>query len=266
MFFRDFPSVSNGTRRLVMSFRDPIPSSVSVADFPVRVFYTGQPVICSICHEPGHQPRACPFLGLCLRCKQPDHVARNCRQAWGPSVSNVPVPVSSSSAPVSMSVDPPVSSTASTSSTVSSPVSTISAPVSSVPPATVPAPVSPVTAVSTPVPSVLPVSTSVTSAPVPVSSHSVHASSSRPSTSARVVKSSITTSSAVSADMKRLSRLLMNKARQHSVFHTADKGDYYTLDLDALSVFKTCQVIVKTHKLNVSEDEAHGLAAPVAEK
>ena len=31
-FFLDFPSVANGTRRLVMSFRGSIPSSVSVAD------------------------------------------------------------------------------------------------------------------------------------------------------------------------------------------------------------------------------------------
>ena len=36
-FFRDFPSVANGIRHLVMSFRGSIPSSVSVADFPVRV-------------------------------------------------------------------------------------------------------------------------------------------------------------------------------------------------------------------------------------
>ena len=41
-FFRDFPSVANSTRRLVMSFRGSIPSSVSVADFPVRVFHAGQ--------------------------------------------------------------------------------------------------------------------------------------------------------------------------------------------------------------------------------
>ena len=75
-FFRDFPSVANGTRRLVMSFRGSIPSSVSVADFPVRVFHAGQPVICSICHESGHLPRDCPFSGLCLRCKQPGHMAR----------------------------------------------------------------------------------------------------------------------------------------------------------------------------------------------
>ena len=110
-FFRDFPSVSNGTR-LVMSFREAIPLSASVADFPVRVFHAGQPVICSFCHESGHPPRACPFSGLCLRCKQPGHVARNCTQAWGSSSSNVPVPVSSSSTPVSISIEPSVSSTA----------------------------------------------------------------------------------------------------------------------------------------------------------
>ena len=187
-FFREFPSVANGTRRLEMSFRGSIPSSVSVADFPVRVFHAGHPVICSICQESGHLPRGCPFSGLCLRCKQPGHVGRNCLQPWARCSSSTPVPVavsSTPSAPVSMSVDSQVCtsvsapSTASTSSisTVSSPVSAISAPFSSVPPATtVAASVSSVTAVSTPVPSVLPVSSSVpsssssTSVRAPVSS------------------------------------------------------------------------------------------------
>lgn len=137
----------------------------------------------------------------------------------------------------------------------------ISASVLSVPPTTVPAPVSPVTAVSTPV------STSVPpSSLVPVLSHSIGASSSRPFTSTRVPSSPITASSLVSADIKRLSRLLMNKAHQYTVFHKADKGDYYTLDLDALSVFKMWQVIIKTHKLNFSEDEARGVPATVAYK
>ena len=132
-FLREFPSVANGTRRLVMSFRGCIPSTVSVAEFPVRVFHPGQPVICSICREPGHLPRACPFSGLCLRCKQPGHTARNCTQAWGHSSSSVPA--SSSSASVSMSVDPSVLPCASTPS---------STPVPSVPPATVPVPDVPV--------------------------------------------------------------------------------------------------------------------------
>ena len=58
----------------------------------------------------------------------------------------------------------------------------------------------------------------------------------------------------------------MNKARQHSVFHVAEKGDYYTLDLDVPSIYKLCQVILKTHKLNISDDEVRALAAAVAEK
>ena len=97
-------------------------------------------------------------------------------------------------------------------------------------------------------------------------SHSIGASSSRPSTSTRVPSSPITASSLVSADIKRLSRLLMKNARQYTVFHKADKEDYYTLDLDALSVFKMCQVTIKTHKLNVSEEEARGVPATVADK
>ena len=106
-FFRDFPSVANGTRRLVMSFRNPIPSSVSVGEYPVRVWYYGQPVVCTICHESGHLPRACPFSSLCLRCKQPGHMAWKCTQPWGPS-STVPVPVPVPSVPVSMPVPSPV--------------------------------------------------------------------------------------------------------------------------------------------------------------
>ena len=129
-FFRDFPSVANGTRRLVMSFRGSIPSSVSVADFPVRVFHAGQPVVCSICHESGHLPRDCPFSGLCLRCKQPGHMISHCTQPWGPSSSS-----SSSSPPVSTSSSVPVSTSQSTSSTTvpsTSVSSTLSAPVPSV--------------------------------------------------------------------------------------------------------------------------------------
>ena len=58
----------------------------------------------------------------------------------------------------------------------------------------------------------------------------------------------------------------MNKNRQHSVLHQSDKGDYRTLDLDATSVYKMCQVIIKTHRLKVSDDEARGLAAAVTDK
>ena len=149
-FFRDFPSVANGTRGLVMSFRGSIPSSVSIADFPVRVFHAGQPVISSICHESGHLPRDCPFSGLCLGCKQPGHMARNCTQPWGPSSSSSSPPVSTSPAPVSSPqfVSSVPSSVPSSSSSV--PASTIqSSPVQSVLlSATVPS-----TSVSAPAPS-----------------------------------------------------------------------------------------------------------------
>ena len=123
-FFRDFPSVANGTRRLVMSFRGSIPSSVSVADFPVHVFHAGQPVFCSICHESGHLSRDCPFSGLCLRCKQPGHMARHCTQPWGPSSSSPPV--STSSAPVSSPQFVPSSVPSSSSSVSASTIQSIS--------------------------------------------------------------------------------------------------------------------------------------------
>ena len=266
-FLRDFPSVANGTRRLVMSFRGCIPSTVSVAEFPVRVFHPGQPVTCSICREPGHLPRACPFSGLCLRCKQPGHAARNCTQAWGPSStpvsvpSTVPVPVpvpASSSTPVAMSVDPSVLPCAS--STPVSSVTAVSTPIPSVLPVStsppVPAPVSSCPAVPPSRPS-----TSTASVPAPVSSRPA-APPSRPSTSAHGSPST----ASLTPGIKKLSRLLLNKARENSVFHTSAQGGYYTFDLDARSLFKLCQVIIKTHRLNVSEDEAHALAAAMADK
>ena len=242
--YKDFPSIRNGTRVLLMSVKQPIPSSVNVLGFTCRMWYPGQPAFCSICRQSGHLPRACPLSGLCRRCKQPGDVARECPQVQGssqsssvPEVPPDPVPevppdpdVPPDPAPAPMSNDPPVSTT--------------SAPVSSIPPA-------PVTAVSTPVPSALPVSKS---------------SSSRPSTSARAHKSPLAASSAVSADIKKLSRLLMIKARQHSVFHASEKGDYYTLDLDVPSIYKLCQAILKTHKLNISDDEVRAVAAAVADE
>ena len=70
-------------------------------------------------------PRACPFSGLCLRCKQPGHVARNCTQAWGPSSSSSnPLLSTSSSVPVSTS-----QSTSSTTVPSTSVSSALSAPV-----------------------------------------------------------------------------------------------------------------------------------------
>ena len=244
----------SGSCRLVMSFRDSIPSSVSVADFPVRVFHTGQPVICSICHESGHLPQACPFSGLCVRCKQPGRVARNCRLAWGSS---------SSSPPVSTSSSVPVSTSQSTSS-IAVPSTSVSS------------------ALSTPMPSVqsqsqvlseatsedgeiaesseagastslssnvTPVTVQLPTAVSPVSCCSAAsrdedvsmtselsvagASSPRPAVSRRALRTS-------TADYKRLIRLVVPKIK---------------LGSDVSVVKKQCIALAKSHKLNVSAEE-----------
>ena len=48
---------------------------------------SSQPPQYSICREFGYRAPACPLSDLCRRCRQPGHVARECTQAWGPSVS-----------------------------------------------------------------------------------------------------------------------------------------------------------------------------------
>ena len=98
--YKNFPSIRNSTRVLLMSVKRPIPSSLNVLGFACTC-YPGQPAFCSICRQSGHLPWACPLLGLCRRCKQPGHVARECAQA--PS-SSPPVPPPPSPSP---DVSPP---------------------------------------------------------------------------------------------------------------------------------------------------------------
>ena len=124
------------------------------------------------CREPGHLPQVCPFSGRCLRCKQPGHRARDCKQAWGPSHSGPPVPVPAPQVPVSVpaSIVPVSTSAAPVSSVpVSVPKSTV-APVSSVPVSVPKSTVAPVSSVPVSVPksTVAPVSSvSPVSAPIP---------------------------------------------------------------------------------------------------
>ena len=100
-YFKEFPELHNGNRLLLMSVRKEIPSSLNVLGFQCRTCHPGQAVNCSICKAPCHSPRTCPLSGLCRRCRQPDHVARECGQAWGQphssAPSSVPDPVPASS-------------------------------------------------------------------------------------------------------------------------------------------------------------------------
>ena len=265
--YKDFPSIRNGTRVLLMSVKQPIPSSLNVLGFTCRTWYPGQPAFCSICRQSGHLPRACPLSGLCRRCEQPGHVARECPRARGSSQSSsVPVcevppdPVPSSDVPVPASDVPvpapvstmspvpasiPVSTSASTPVTIpsTSVLSVLTSPVSS---PTVQLPASSVTNFQVPV---FPVSADVPleegEIVMPSDLSEADASSSkpvRPSTVPRVTPAN---------DYKKLVRLVLPKVKPGSVSST---------------VKKLCLSLVKTHKLNVSDDECARIAASICSK
>ena len=78
-----FPVLLDGNRVVRMSLSRDIPSTVNVAGFDCRVWYARQPPQCSICSKSGHRNRDCPLSGLCRRCRQPGHLAKECKQAWG---------------------------------------------------------------------------------------------------------------------------------------------------------------------------------------
>ena len=93
VYHKKFPAICTGTRTVLMSVNDSVPSIVNVHGFKCRVWYPGHPAYCSVSRSSGHLPRACPLSGLCRRCKQPGHVARECVQAW--VQPRPPVPVAS---------------------------------------------------------------------------------------------------------------------------------------------------------------------------
>ena len=82
VYHKEFPAICTGTRTVLMSVNDSVPSIVNVHGFEFRVWHPGQPAYCSVCRSSGHLPRACPLSGPCRRCKQPGHVTRECVQAW----------------------------------------------------------------------------------------------------------------------------------------------------------------------------------------
>ena len=125
VYHNEFPAICSGTRTVLISVNDPVPSVVTVHGFECRVWCPRQPAFCFVCRSSGHLPRAFPLSGLYWGCKQPGHVTCECGQAWGqprpsssasvpslsPSPSSCPVdpvpdPVSTPSDPVPVPDDP----------------------------------------------------------------------------------------------------------------------------------------------------------------
>ena len=82
--FEEYPTVCNGNRVIKILLNQDIPCFVEVEGCSCRVWYSRQPAQCSICREIDHRSPACPLSGLCRRCHQPGHMARECTQTWGP--------------------------------------------------------------------------------------------------------------------------------------------------------------------------------------
>ena len=99
-FHPGLPGVKNGTRVAKVTLLKDLPTSVRIAGFDVRLWYQGQPQPCPVCRHFGHRVRDCPLNGLCRRCRQPGHVAREC-SSRRVSVAPSPPPVSGAGSPVS---------------------------------------------------------------------------------------------------------------------------------------------------------------------
>ena len=102
-----FPGLFDGNRLVKMSLTKDVPSSVRVAGYDCRVWYRRQPASCSICKKVGHRGKSCPLDGLCRRCRQPGHVARECGNAWGASAAASPSSVRAASAATASSAGAP---------------------------------------------------------------------------------------------------------------------------------------------------------------
>ena len=88
------PQVATGTRVVKVTLAKDLPSSARISGFDVRFWYQGQPQACPVCRSYGHRVKDCPFNGLCRRCSQPGHMARECSfrrsSVSTPAASSVP--------------------------------------------------------------------------------------------------------------------------------------------------------------------------------
>ena len=98
-----FPGLFDGNRLVKMTMTKDIPASVRVAGYDCCVWYRRQPAFCVICKKMGHCGKSCPLDGLCRCCRQPGHIARECRNAWSAAraASAAPSSLAASSAPPS---------------------------------------------------------------------------------------------------------------------------------------------------------------------
>ena len=101
-----YPGLLNGTRLVKVTLESDIPSTVHIRGFDCRVWYQGQPQACAVCRSYRHRVRECPLNGLCRRCHQAGHVARECREPRRPSnVHHEPLSVLVGSSEVAESND-----------------------------------------------------------------------------------------------------------------------------------------------------------------
>ena len=108
--YSGMPDVFTGTRVVKVTLTKDLPSSARVSGFDVRLWYQGQPQVCPVCRSYSHRVKDCPFNGLCRRCSQPGHMARECsfrRTSVAPAASSVPDPVASADPSISEDEDDP---------------------------------------------------------------------------------------------------------------------------------------------------------------
>ena len=109
-FHPGLSDVKNGTRVAKVTLTKDLPSTVRIACFDARLWYQGQPQSCPVCRQFDHRVRDWPLNGLCRRCRQPGHMARECSSRRLTSVPSDPVadqsaPVADESAASAAGVD-----------------------------------------------------------------------------------------------------------------------------------------------------------------